>query len=102
MPAGSSLLPPGLASSGNSGDTSLARSPAADMHEVVTLEGWSSSVPTGVAVFARDEVAIRRYGEDGNTILRWTELTGGGHFAAMEVPEVWAEEVAAFFGGLRR
>ncbi|MDR7224373.1 epoxide hydrolase [Aminobacter aminovorans] len=69
-------------------------------------EAWSpkpnSGVPTGVAVFARDEVAIRRYGEDGNTIVRWTELTSGGHFAAMEVPEVWAEEVAAFFAGLRK
>ncbi|CAN7665583.1 epoxide hydrolase family protein [Aminobacter sp. LjRoot7] len=69
-------------------------------------EAWSpkpnSGVPTGVAVFARDEVAIRRYGEDGNTILRWTELTSGGHFAAMEVPGVWADEVAAFFAGLRR
>ncbi|GAA4125804.1 epoxide hydrolase family protein [Aminobacter aganoensis] len=68
-------------------------------------EAWSpkpnSGVPTGVAVFARDEVAIRRYGEDGNAIVRWTELTSGGHFAAMEVPEAWAQEVAAFFDGLR-
>jgi len=69
-------------------------------------EAWlpkpNSGVPTGVAVFARDEVAIRRYGEEGNTILRWTELASGGHFSAMEVPEVWAEEVAAFFAGLQR
>ncbi|WP_406873222.1 epoxide hydrolase family protein [Aminobacter sp. P9b] len=68
-------------------------------------EAWSpkpnSGVPTGVAVFARDEVAIRRYGEEGNTIVRWTELASGGHFAAMEVPEVWAGEVAAFFTRLR-
>lgn len=68
-------------------------------------EAWSPKpnlgVPTGVAVFARDEVAIRRYGEEGNTIVRWTELASGGHFAAMEVPEVWAGEVAAFFAGLR-
>ncbi|WP_269932721.1 hypothetical protein [Aminobacter sp. HY435] len=41
------------------------------------------------------------YGEEGNTIVRWTELTCGGHFAAMEVPVVWAEEVAAFFASLR-
>lgn len=69
-------------------------------------EAWSpkpnSGVPTGVAVFARDEVAIRRFGEPGNTIVRWTEMDSGGHFAAMEVPEVWAEEVAAFFAGLQR
>lgn len=67
-------------------------------------EAWSpkpnSGVPTGVAIFARDEVAIRRFGETGNTIVRWTELGSGGHFAAMEVPQVWAAEVAAFFSGL--
>lgn len=64
-------------------------------------EAWSpkpnSGVPTGVAVFARDEVAIRRFGETGNNIVRWTELDSGGHFAAMEVPAVWAAEVAGFF-----
>jgi epoxide hydrolase len=69
-------------------------------------EAWSpkpnSGVPTGVAVAARDEVAIRRFSEDGNTIVRWTELTSGGHFAAMEVPEVWAAEVGAFFASLKR
>jgi epoxide hydrolase len=69
-------------------------------------EAWSpkpnSGVPTGVAVFARDEVAIRRFAEAGNTIVRWTELDAGGHFAAMEVPEVWAGEVAAFFSGLEQ
>jgi pimeloyl-ACP methyl ester carboxylesterase len=68
-------------------------------------EAWSpkpnSGVPTGVAVFSRDEVAIRRFSEAGNTIVRWTELDSGGHFAALEVPEVWAREVAAFFAGLR-
>ena len=69
-------------------------------------EAWSpkpnSGVPTGVAVFARDEVAIRRYGEPGNTIVRWTEFASGGHFAAMEVPEVWAGEIAEFFTSLQR
>lgn len=69
-------------------------------------EAWSpkpnSGVPTGVAVFARDEVAIRRFAEEGNTIVRWTELDSGGHFAAMEVPQVWAEEVSSFFAGLKR
>lgn len=68
-------------------------------------EAWSpkpnSGVPTGVAIFGRDEVAIRRYGETCNTIVRWTELDTGGHFAAMEVPEVWAREVAAFFSNLK-
>ena len=67
-------------------------------------EAWTpkpnSGVPTGVAVYGRDEVAIRRFAEAGNTLVRWTELSSGGHFAAMEVPEVYAAEVAAFFKGL--
>ena len=68
-------------------------------------EAWSpkanSGVPTGVAVFARDEVAIRRFAEGGHTITRWTDLEAGGHFAAMEVPEMWAKDVIGFFGSLR-
>ena len=67
-------------------------------------EAWSpkanSGVPTGVAVYTGADVAIRRYAEGGNAIVRWTELDQGGHFAAMEVPEIWASEVAAFFSQL--
>jgi pimeloyl-ACP methyl ester carboxylesterase len=60
----------------------------------------NSGVPTGVAVFGFDEVPLRRYGEEGNTIVRWTEFDEGGHYAVMEVPELWVGEVRAFFGGL--
>jgi pimeloyl-ACP methyl ester carboxylesterase len=69
-------------------------------------EAWSpkpnSGVSTGVAIFARDEVAIRCFAEASNTIVRWTELDQGGHFAAMEAPDAWAAEVAAFFSDLKR
>jgi len=34
-------------------------------------------------------------------ITRWTELDRGGHFAALETPEVLAEEIRAFFRPLR-
>ena len=68
-------------------------------------EAWSpkanSGVPTGVTVFARDEVAIRRFAEGGNTIARWSEIDSGGHFAVLEVPQVWAKEVAGFFDSVR-
>ncbi|MFI1396457.1 epoxide hydrolase family protein [Streptomyces sp. NPDC020681] len=59
-----------------------------------------SEVPTGVANFAED-VAIRRYAEETNTIVRWTEFDRGGHFAALEVPELLVEDVRAFFAPLR-
>ena len=60
----------------------------------------NSGVPTGVAVFGRDEVPIRRYGEQGNTIVRWTEFDRGGHYAVIEEPALWTGEVRAFFAGL--
>ncbi len=67
-------------------------------------DAWSpkanSGVPTGVAVFGYDEVPIRRYGETSNTIVRWTEFDVGGHYAVLEVPEVWTGDVRAFFAAL--
>ncbi len=37
------------------------------------------TVPTGVATFAEDG-AIRRYGEQGNNIVHWSDFEGGGPF----------------------
>ena len=56
--------------------------------------------PTGVAVFAED-FAIRRYAERGNNIVHWTEFDRGGHFAAMEAPDLLVGDVRSFFRGLR-
>ena len=60
----------------------------------------NSGVPTGVAVYGFDEVPLRRFGEEANTIVRWTELDEGGHYAVIEVPGLWTKEVRAFFAGL--
>lgn len=60
----------------------------------------NSGVPTGVAVYGFDEVPLRRYGEAGNTIVRWTEFDVGGHYAVLEVPDIWTGEVRAFFASL--
>jgi pimeloyl-ACP methyl ester carboxylesterase len=60
----------------------------------------NSGVRTAVAVFGFDEVPIRRYGEASNTIVRWTEFDVGGHYAVLEVPEVWTRDVRTFFGAL--
>lgn len=57
----------------------------------------NSGVPTAVAVFQEGDVAIRRFGEDGNNIVRWTEYEKGSHFAALEVPETLINDVRAFF-----
>ena len=58
-----------------------------------------SGVPTGVAVFAED-IAIRRYAERGNNIVHWTDFGTGGHFAALETPDLLVRDVRAFFAGL--
>jgi pimeloyl-ACP methyl ester carboxylesterase len=59
-----------------------------------------STVPTAVAAFAED-VSIRQYSEDTNNIVRWTDFDEGGHFAAMETPELLVQDVVAFFASLR-
>jgi pimeloyl-ACP methyl ester carboxylesterase len=59
-----------------------------------------SSVPTGVAAFAED-ISIRRYAEQSNTIVRWTDFDRGGHFAAMEVPDLLVADVREFFRRFR-
>ena len=67
--------------------------------------GWgtpkeNSGVPTGVIAFAHD-VGIRRYSEQENTITRWTDIDRGGHFAAMEEPDLLVGDIRAFFRTLR-
>jgi len=37
-----------------------------------------------------------------HNLVRWTEMPRGGHFAAMEEPELLAEDVRTFFRPLRR
>ncbi len=58
-----------------------------------------SPVPTGVAVFAED-IAIRRYAEQANNIVHWSDFDTGGHFAALETPGLLAQDIRAFFGSL--
>ena len=58
-----------------------------------------STVPTGVAAFEQD-VAIRRYAEQLNNIVHWSDFDEGGHFAALEVPELLVADVRAFFASL--
>lgn len=71
-----------------------------NMHGLSWAPPERSPVPTAVANFAQD-VAIRRFAESGNTITRWTEFDRGGHFAAMETPDLFIDDVRAFFRPLR-
>jgi len=59
-----------------------------------------SPVPTGVAAFATD-IPIRRYAEAANTITHWSDFDTGGHFAAMEAPDLFVTDVRQFFRTVR-
>lgn len=65
-------------------------------------EASVNHAPTGVAVFADDFQTIRVFAErDNDNIVHWSRFDEGGHFAALEVPEVVTGDIQAFFAGLR-
>ena len=55
-------------------------------------------VPTGVAAFPKEILrSPRRWCESKYNITHWTDMPRGGHFAAFEQPELFVEDVRAFF-----
>ena len=59
-------------------------------------------VPTGVASFPKEVIRTpRNWCEAGYNITHWTTMPRGGHFAAFEQPELFVEDVSAFFDTLR-
>ncbi|MEU0409256.1 epoxide hydrolase family protein [Streptomyces griseorubiginosus] len=61
-----------------------------------------STAPTALALFpAEIQVPLRHKAERTENIVRWTELGRGGHFAAMEEPDLLVDDVRAFFRQLR-
>ena len=67
-------------------------------------EGHSGAEPqvshgrTGVAVFKDDFQTIRPLAERDNTaIVHWSEFDRGGHYAALEVPELVVDDLRTFF-----
>jgi len=82
--------------------TGTAGSAANMYYELMHSGTWPtpSGVPTAVAAFAHD-IAIRSAAEQANTIARWTDFDTGGHFAAMESPDLLVADVREFFAGLR-
>jgi pimeloyl-ACP methyl ester carboxylesterase len=71
-------------------------------HNPPEHSGEHIRVPTGVAIFPKDLVpAPREFAERFFEVQRWTEMPRGGHFAAMEEPELLVEDVRAFFRPLR-
>ncbi|KAF2420411.1 epoxide hydrolase family protein [Microbacterium sp. B35-30] len=59
-----------------------------------------SEVPSGVAVFPGD-FGIRTIAERDDNVVHWSEFDRGGHFPAMEIPELLVGDVRTFFRPLR-
>ena len=67
-----------------------------------TPAGARSEVPTAVADFPGEIYrASRRQAESSYNIVQWTTMPRGGHFAAMEEPELLVEDIRRFFRLLR-
>ncbi len=59
---------------------------------------WLTAAPVGIFVPPEDITRpIRAYAERRMPITRWTEADRGGHFAALEVPDLLVEDIRAFF-----
>jgi microsomal epoxide hydrolase len=59
-------------------------------------------VPTACAIFPKEvSYAPRVWQEARMNLVRWTEMPRGGHFAALEEPELLVGDMRDFFRGLR-
>lgn len=66
-------------------------------------EGESVGAPCAVARFLKEApFPPREWIERGYNVQRWTEIASGGHFAAMEEPDLLVEDIRAFFRPLRQ
>jgi pimeloyl-ACP methyl ester carboxylesterase len=60
--------------------------------------GARIEAPTAIALFPGELVRPpRRWAERIYNVKRWTEMPAGGHFAAMEEPELLARDIGAYF-----
>ena len=60
-------------------------------------------VPTGAAIFPYELfITPRKWAEASFNITHWTEMPRGGHFAAMEQPELFVDDLRTFFRPLRQ
>jgi len=68
-------------------------------HELAVAE--RVELPTGVAAFPKEILPPRHWCEPNYNITRWTVMPRGGHFAALEQPDLFVEDVREFFATVR-
>jgi pimeloyl-ACP methyl ester carboxylesterase len=72
------------------------------MKEGVKTWTRSSKVPAAFALFPKDiSRPPHEWAERFFDVQRWTEMPRGGHFAAMEEPELLAEDIRTWFRAFR-
>ena len=83
--------------------TGTGASAAQFLYEAAHGGDWPgpSDVPQGWAVFAAGHDLVRRLVDPDGKIGHWSEFGRGGHFAAMEAPDLLVQDVRAFFRALR-
>ncbi len=55
------------------------------------------TVPTAAAVFPTD-FSVRSLADKIHNVVRWSEFDRGGHFAALETPDLLLADLRTFFG----
>jgi epoxide hydrolase len=64
--------------------------------------GSRVELPTGIAAFPMEIIrSPRSWCEVAYNVTHWTDMARGGHFAAFEQPELFVEDVRAFFATVR-
>jgi pimeloyl-ACP methyl ester carboxylesterase len=86
--------------------TGTAGSAARVYYERAHADYWDqpiepSGTPTALADFAHDNfIPLRHIARRTNNIVRWTGFPRGGHFPALEEPELLVADIRAFFHDL--
>ena len=64
--------------------------------------GWQAPPmpPTAASIFAAD-LSVRAVVDPAGTYESWTEHASGGHFPAMEVPDLLVTDIRTFFDAHR-
>lgn len=63
----------------------------------VTASAQHVNVPTGVSVFPAEAPMPREWADRMVNVQQFNKLPEGGHFAALEVPQLWVKELTRFF-----
>jgi len=84
---------------------SAARMYLLDAHAAYGEDGNTmtvrSTVPAGVALFPREAQFPREWAERGLNLQHFTQMPRGGHFAPLEEPELFVNDLRTFFNKAR-